>query len=82
VFSVHEHLIFCLLICSLNLQCGLGIKLCVSLRLETGLGSEISTWYQSLRCERSINISATKCRDFVEKRRYFTRKKIVGLCFN
>jgi hypothetical protein len=41
-------------------------------RLETGLGSENFTWYQSWLEKKNINISAIKVRDFSEKRRYFT----------
>jgi hypothetical protein len=61
---------------------GWALNYVVSLRLETGLGSEISTWYQSWKVGKSRNISATENRDFAEKRRYFTRQKVVGLCFS
>jgi hypothetical protein len=64
----------------LNLQCGLGIKLCVSLRLETGLGSEISTWYQSWKVKRA-EIYQPQNKDFAEKRRYFTKAESFGLVF-
>jgi hypothetical protein len=61
---------------------GWALNYVVSLRLETGLGSDFSTWYQSWKVGKSRNISATENRDFSEKRGTSPGRKFFGLCFS
>jgi hypothetical protein len=60
---------------------GWALNYVVSLRLETGLGSDFSTWYQSWKVGKSRNISATEDKDFSEKREVLHQAENFGLEF-